>query len=521
MTKFGARFWSVIAELLCWLALPVAMATLAKFVMASPLYRKKSTKPGPISGSNSLADKFVDVWSLQSSWERLTTVPASPGLALVRLALTFMLLLLHCIEGGRWEAIDKLERDDLLMKLVRPLALVNELFILLSVYLQVAVGRAASDRWSLGTQLQRVVRKYMRQVPVYLFWIYLSIYAFFFSLQYNKWDHRFPWWSVSYTRSVAVCMEAPMRFGLLSHDVLNFLGYPHDGSKLRTVMRGNPCFNMWIFNAEFWITVLLLPVTFAYDRFGKFAGAVVSLPIFAYCSVSPHWTFRMLEPALLFLFFHHFYRPTTPAPLHLGIFLLYCGFAFYFHGQDLADSAPPTSPLNEICLKVLLTCGGLIILRAAHAWWPGECNQVLEEVKAEKEMETKSKECVDKSAKAVKRNEGKAEKVENISQDGTEKVAKLVKRPPLDPARWGWLAITNLCFSVNVSHQFVQLYVEFLNAYPREYSPFIGLTHVIALGTWCIPVALVTFALVQHPAERLSSHLCSFFFPLMYKILGY
>ena len=78
--------------------------------------------------------------------------------------------------------------------------------------------------------------------------------------------------------------------------------------------------------------------------------------------------------------------------------------------------------------------------------------------------------------------------------------------------RFAWLALSNLCFSINIAHQFVQLYVDSQNAYPREYSHVVAIAHVIALGSWCVPVAFVSYVLVQHPAERLSAFICNAIF---------
>ena len=197
-------------------------------------------------------------FSLWRGCQELVSVPEteefSGDLCWLRLAYVCALITLHVTQGAKWRYIDVLESSYSIFAAVRPLALVNDAFIQLSAYLcacsnsrALRNGSDASVFARLRLGLLRAWRKYLRQLPVCLFWNWFYLYILP-SVPYNPYNHAFPWFGIRWYHSTGKCMKRKWRYSFLLGDVGALL--MRDGDSDWYSGNGNPCVNLWNFQLE-------------------------------------------------------------------------------------------------------------------------------------------------------------------------------------------------------------------------------------------------------------------------------
>ena len=200
---------------------------------------------------------FVEAFGFFRGCQELVHVPPgeelSNELCWVRVMYVCALIILHVTQGSKWRHIDVLERNFYVFAAVRPLALVNDAFIQLSAYLCACSDARAVEKTNsficsrLRAGLLRSWHKYLRQLPVCLFWSWF--YLFFLpSVPYNPYNHAFPWFGIRWYHATGKCMKRKWRYSFLLGDVFAVLF--QDGDRDWYTGNGNPCVNLWNFQLE-------------------------------------------------------------------------------------------------------------------------------------------------------------------------------------------------------------------------------------------------------------------------------
>ena len=202
---------------------------------------------------------IVNAFSVRIACEELVSVPEGEefarDLCWVRVAYVTALIVLHVTQGSKWRHIEVLEVTSSIFAAVRPLALVQDAFVQLSAYLCACSDSKALRNGDshvsvfsrLWQGLVRSWRKYLRQLPVCLFWnwFYLVVLP---RIPYNPYNHAFPWFGIRWYHATARCMKRKWRYSFLLGDVgALLLG---DGDNDWYAGNGNPCVNMWNFQFE-------------------------------------------------------------------------------------------------------------------------------------------------------------------------------------------------------------------------------------------------------------------------------
>lgn len=200
---------------------------------------------------------LVQAFSLSRGCEELVSVPGadefSSDLCWVRAAYVCGIIILHVTQGAKWRHIDILEAKYKIFAAVRPLALVNDAFIQLSAYLCACSDSKAQrkgdasvfTRLCLG--LLRAWRKYLRQLPVCLFWNWFYLYVLP-CVPYNPYNHAYPWFGIRWYHATGKCMKRQLRYSFLLGDLGALLLGDGDDDWYST--KGNPCVNLWNFQLE-------------------------------------------------------------------------------------------------------------------------------------------------------------------------------------------------------------------------------------------------------------------------------
>eukprot|EP00438_Fugacium_kawagutii_P017162 Skav200457 [mRNA] locus=scaffold4319:27827:29785:+ [translate_table: standard] len=209
---------------------------------------------------------LVKAFSFSRACQELVSVPEgvefAGDLCWMRFAYVCALITLHVTQGAKWRHIEVLESSYTIFRAVRPLALVNDAFIQLSAYLCAcsslkAMGGDESILARLRAALLRAWRKYLRQLPVCLFWNWFYLYVLP-SIPYNPYNHAFPWFGIRWYHATGKCMNRKLRYSFLLGDVGALL-FGGDTDWYST--NGNPCVNLWNFQLEiqaFTVTTCIL-----------------------------------------------------------------------------------------------------------------------------------------------------------------------------------------------------------------------------------------------------------------------
>lgn len=209
-----------------------------------------------MEGKGLKAPLLVKAFSFSRACQELVSVPEgvefAGDLCWMRFAYVCALITLHVTQGAKWRHIEVLESSYTIFRVVRPLALVNDAFIQLSAYLcacsslKAMRGGDESTFTRLRAALLRAWRKYLRQLPVCLFWNWFYLYVLP-SIPYNPYNHAFPWFGIRWYHATGKCMNRKWRYSFLLGDVGALL-FGGDTDWYST--NGNPCVNLWNFQLE-------------------------------------------------------------------------------------------------------------------------------------------------------------------------------------------------------------------------------------------------------------------------------
>lgn len=411
--------------------------------------------------------------SLRASWKCLLRPPREHDkrASLVRVAATTALLLLHITEGTPWDEHTWLSQHHWWFVVVRPLNLVNQVFIILSCHLLTSkLGLSV-----LGG-LRVLLRKSLRQMPLYLFWtvVYVRLTPLLPRDEFNQFGFFGQRWSTHVQR----CSEAWWRYCLvwpnLARRLMGQTAADED-------VRGNPCFNLWVFDTEFACTVVVVGLLVCRRLLGRWHVAA-TLAVLAVCvkDVFDSWTCYFLAPATLHLLICDvpWRRPRVAFGVALGLGLLLTTWlldlCIWRHGNHpyLVGCSDVVRPLAASglarCLYQLPMVLGLNVLITAPAVGP----------KDRRESSNASTPCT-----------GDAVDAQASSID------------------WLWV-LGRLCFGINLAHGFVHFYVaahaHALRA-PR-FSWFALLGEVLSVACVSLAAALCVALFLQLPAERCFSY---------------
>lgn len=278
----------------------------------------------------------------------------------LRVCLSGALLLLHVTQGSKWHDLSALERSHPVMIAVRPLPLVNDTFISLSVYLCVRSHQRADkqtpcasngygatpDPFSGSTLTRRIVRcclrtahKYVRQVPLTVLWawVYTRILPY---VSYNPYNHTYPWFGLRWFHKTAACMGNRGRYAFLMGDLGHF--FFRDGGEDWSASNGNPCANLCNFQLEIEVFAV---VSFLLALPSTMGSAIIVIIAAASMGAIPHgtgrgkdiwWVYHARGVAIMLLSLRALGLPRTRAPwrsgtaLRSGLVLVLA--AFVVHG---------------------------------------------------------------------------------------------------------------------------------------------------------------------------------------------
>ena len=438
--------------------LPCCLVTL---LWDLPLLWKPAKSPAPL---------LVHSFSILEGWKELVSVNGlSSDLCWIRVCYVIGLILLHVTQGSKWRGIEVLESSYIIFAAVRPLALVNDAFIQLSTYLcACSDAKATGTTWErLRSGLRRSSKKYLRQLPVCLFWswFYLCVLP---SVPYNPYNHAFPWFGIRWYHATAKCMKRKWRYSFLLGDLGALL--LQDGDDDWHTSNGNPCVNLWNFQLE----IQAFTLTTCCLALGRRSAlsifvAVVALG-FGTTSYAHAW------------WLHHA-RGIALQMLFIIVFGLAC--------KPLASKWRPIRWLGAFCLLIALFIHGV-----ARGGWSEKSSlirhlsSVLQDVLQNKLLAT-----------------GLWQAVLAL---GT---VLLCEGSRAGPPATAWLAAANrLAFGMNVAHPFVQFFVEAHSTLnDRVFSLFSWPTHLaLTFALTALPATLV-YLLVQRPWALLLQHIFEIF----------
>jgi len=439
----------------------------------------------------------------------------SPGesadLCRLRIGLTAALLILHVTQGSKWRLVEVLEQTSLIFYAVRPLALVNDAFILLSAYLCMwgharaavtAGGCPTRGTTSLAAEcfalmrrcLHRCLGKYLRQLPVILVWHWVYV-SFLPNVPYNMYNHTYPWFGVRWFQQTAKCMQFKYRYAFLLGDLGRLLSAqkdPHWRSG-----NGNPCANLWNFQLEIEVFVAVSCILALPSSMGSAAAAVILAGAATVANRKDDWwiPYHARGVAMLVLSLRAIGLPhaASPPPIWRAARvpgLLLIGLAMLVHGILLGSWFEHTAPALVTAVRSR-TAGNPLAYQAPLAFG----------------MVLACEAC--RAQRVVRRAPPDRAETEDIDGDSTaeaEAVANTVgeaaaeERPPPSSML---TALSRLSFGVNVAHPFVQFYVEaHASVDMRVFSMFSWLTQLFGMMWFSVCVAAVVYVCVQRPWTR-------------------
>lgn len=466
-------------------------AVAAAEVSAQPEEAPAGRQRGPF-------DSMLRAFSMRHSWRALS----QPGpnecadLCRLRAGLTATLLTLHVTQGSKWRLLDELERSHPLFLVVRPFALVNDGFVLLSAYLcswsyarAEATDEGSSKRKSavsltfrgrLLRGLRRSAQKYVRQLPLCLLWawVYLGLLP---NVPYNLYNHTYPWFGVRWFQQTAKCMHYKLRYAFLMGDVAELLFLEHDKNWFSG--NGNPCANLWNFQLEIEAFTaatccLALPATLG----SAVMAAVVATSVSSLLDGRDWWiVYHARGVGILLLFLRVLGLPHVGAPA----------------GRWRIMRLPGT------CL-VLLAC---TVHGAVHGGW---FKETLPALAAGLRSHTAAAILVYQAALAV----GFGLICEACRAPQRPHNGQLSSHVTEAPAPW-LCAASRLAFGINAAHPFVQWYVEaHASLEPRVFSIFSWVWQLFGVSALSSLMAAAAYVLVQRPwAWAFSTCLDAVFWP--------
>lgn len=437
---------------------PSLLATLWELTR---ILRKESAKQGPI---------LVQAFSVFQGCRELVSVPQgeefSGDLCWVRVAYVGALITLHVTQGSKWRYIDVLERNYMIFAAVRPLALVNDAFIQLSAYLCACSDSRASRKPNtsafsrLRKGLLRSWNKYLRQLPVCLFWSWFYLFVLP-SVPYNPYNHAFPWFGIRWYHATGKCMNRKWRYSFLLGDVGALL--LQDGDSDWYSGNGNPCVNLWNFQLEiqaFTLTTCILAL-----------GRPCALSIFAVVLA-----FGFSRTDFVDVWWVHHSRGIALQMLVL------CSLGFAC--QPLSGKWRHLRVLGACFMLIALLVHGI----SRGGWGEQILKEHLEGLQQQKLLTTG----VWQAALAV----------------GTAFLCEGCRvKTPTRPCR-PWLAAMNrLAFGMNVAHPFVQFFVEaHTSLNDRVFSIFTWPTQLALIFCLTAIPAVLVYILLQRPWSLLLQH---------------
>jgi len=317
--------------------------------------------------------------------------------------------------------------------------LVNEMFVLLSAYL--VIMRPAPT--SIKSVVIQIVRKYCRQVPMYLVCVWIFVVVLPMCVSHNMFNHVYPWFGVKWFQRTAVCMDFPIGHGLLLSRFAEELG----AKIIHPKYNSNPCLNnMWIFQIEMEVAIILLFILLLCKNSYALTTALIAM-IF---NMQQGWFFHYLRVCSLFIAF--------------------CKLM----GVPRAASIWIRNPFIKLFAIILIIIAMLLSENPglAHSRGPGD--NIL-------------------PTYAIFLTAGFALFLESMRQTaykswlGTE-------------GMWYICQLNKLAFGVNLCHQFVQFYIEaHACAESRAFSLYAWYAHVLTISMLSLLMSCVLYALVQRP----------------------
>ncbi|CAE8655015.1 unnamed protein product [Polarella glacialis] len=434
------------------------------------------------TSSESKCPLLMEAFSLRSGWRELTAPGQGECADLCRLRVTLVaaLLTLHITQGSKWRYVEDLEKSLNVFAAVRPLALVNDAFILLSAYLcawssaKAEVNRGPEGSGSslppLASGLIRSVRKYLRQLPVCLLWawVYLIVLPL---TPYNPYNHAFPWFGIRWYSNTGRCMQKMWRYSLLLGDVGAM--FFQDGDENWLAGNGNPCANLWNFQLEIQVFFLASCLLALPRPLGN--SVLVAIVTFGFSRVNdrrdPWWVHHSRGVSVLLLFLRALGLPHVRSPPGSWRKVRWLGTAFVLvaagvHGVSRGDWLEVSWP--EVS-KIVQRHRGL----ATAVWQVALAGGLA---------------LICEGCRSVARHDNGSDSKDSERPNNAQQSGQL-------------LAVANrLAFGINVAHPFVQFYVEAHSSLnERVYSVFSGLSQLFMISLLSAVGSFIGFLLVQRP----------------------
>eukprot|EP00927_Polykrikos_kofoidii_P046369 TRINITY_DN40602_c0_g1_i1.p1 TRINITY_DN40602_c0_g1~~TRINITY_DN40602_c0_g1_i1.p1 ORF type:complete len:894 (+),score=135.71 TRINITY_DN40602_c0_g1_i1:149-2683(+) len=307
--------------------------------------------------------------------------------------------------------------------------------------------------------LTRAVQKYVRQLPLCLFWawVYTRVMP---CVSFNPFNHSYPWFGVKWFKQQGSCMHHMFRYSFLLGDLAHFI-FGDDRNAWRKFY-GNPCANLWNFQFEIEVFTVTACVLALPDLLG---GALLVAVVAVATSKLPHGR------GLWF-----FYHARGVAVLLLALRAL---------GMPHPDNAVPTRRRVALMPGFVLVFAALVTHGIALDNW--------------------FEDLVPSIAKMVSENPFVSVPVyQTFLAVGIALVGEGCRARPTSNTKgsdvqW-WTVLARLSFGVNVAHLFVQFCVEsHASLQDRVFSPFSWITQVGGIASLSTAAAAGAFVLVQRP----------------------